>query len=297
MTKLEKIELSKDSYELQALMLQHDKIEASYREIFPKVCSDLIHDVLLRLKKNPKNPPMYTVEVFTKEGTDSGACRDHILATTGTVPGIYDQGTHYVTHMRLTLEILKKLNDFEYVKEIMGDYTDTEASLGPIHNIGEAHLVIRTREQEPQRIPAVKRSIPSRGTKTKRSVIYTIIGVVGAIALAGFILSGGLAPNVNKSTPLESLDLGIISGHVTGPLGLPAVGASVLAHKVQGLPGTDQAFPDYTTNSIVSVDGNYVFNLPPGVYRITVSFPDGTNHVVGAYAVWPGSAHALDFEY
>jgi hypothetical protein len=60
------------------------------------------------------------------------------------VPGVYDRGTHYVTHMRLTLNILKRLSDFEYVLEVMGDYTDTDASLGPMHNIGEAHIARRT---------------------------------------------------------------------------------------------------------------------------------------------------------
>jgi hypothetical protein len=50
--------------------------------------------------KNKNKGPMYTVEVFTKKGTDVQECKDHILETTGTVPGIYDKGTHYVTHMR-----------------------------------------------------------------------------------------------------------------------------------------------------------------------------------------------------
>ena len=61
----------------------------------------------------------------------------HILNTTGMVPAIYDKGTHYVTHMRLTPEILKKLNDFEHVLEIMGDYTGTDASQGPSHSLGD----------------------------------------------------------------------------------------------------------------------------------------------------------------
>lgn len=56
------------------------------------------------------------------------------------VHAIYDNGTHYVTHMRLTLEILKRLNDFDFVLEVMGDYTCTETSLGPMHEIGDAHI-------------------------------------------------------------------------------------------------------------------------------------------------------------
>ena len=39
--------------------------------------------------------------------------------------------------MILTPEILKKLNDFEHVLEIMGDYTATDASTGPRHSLGD----------------------------------------------------------------------------------------------------------------------------------------------------------------
>jgi hypothetical protein len=140
--------ISKESHELQGLRLHKEKIEASYRQIFPKVDPYLIHDLLLRMDensmKNKDKGPLYTVEVFTKKGTDSQKCKDHILETTGTVPGIYDNGTHYVTHMRLTLEILKKLNDFDYVLGIMGDYSGSNPSMGPIHDIGD----LQKRRQE-----------------------------------------------------------------------------------------------------------------------------------------------------
>jgi hypothetical protein len=132
---------SKTFYELQGLINQKEKMEASYREIFPKVDPYLVHDLVLRIYQDPvknKNKgPMYTVEVFTETGTDSQKCKAHILATTGTVPGIYDKGTHYVTHMRLTLEILKKLNDFDYVLGVMGDYTGSNPSMGPRYDIGD----------------------------------------------------------------------------------------------------------------------------------------------------------------
>jgi hypothetical protein len=42
--------------------------------------------------------------------------------------------------MRLTLDILKKLNDFEFIEEITGGYTGTLTSMGASHesriNIG-----------------------------------------------------------------------------------------------------------------------------------------------------------------
>jgi len=78
---------------------------------------------------------------------------------------------------------------------------------------------------------------------------------------------------------------------------LPGIGSSVIAHKIQQLPGTDQRLPDYTTKSIVFINGKYGFSLPPGVYRFTVAFPDGTNQVINSYAVWPGTTLSIDFSY
>jgi hypothetical protein len=134
-------ELSKVFDEIEELRRQKEKIEASYHEVFPKVDPYLVHDLLMRIQDNPKKystmGPMYNIEVFTKEGTDSQKSRDHILATTGTVPAVFDKGTHYVTHMRITPEILKKLNDFDYVLEVMGEYSGSEASIGPLHDKGE----------------------------------------------------------------------------------------------------------------------------------------------------------------
>jgi len=92
------------------LEIYKDKIEEAYRQIFPKVDPFLVHDLYLRMQEDPTYKdigPMYTVEVFTKEGTDSEASKWHIVNTTGMAPAIYDRGTHYVTHMRLTPETQK----------------------------------------------------------------------------------------------------------------------------------------------------------------------------------------------
>ncbi len=124
--------------ELEELNQQGAKLAETYRTIFYKVDPALVYDLVTRLQQDPKNPkPMYTVEVFTKDGTDPQKSRDHISQTTGSVPAIYDKGTHYVSHHRLNLEILKKLNDIDYVLDVMGDYTGSGASIGPQHDIGD----------------------------------------------------------------------------------------------------------------------------------------------------------------
>lgn len=139
-------EFPKEFHELRGLRLQKDKIEEAYRQVFPKVDPFLVHDLYLRIQEDPESKEvgqMYTVEVFTKEGTDPEASKRHILKTTGMVPAIYDNGTHYVTHMRLTPEILKKLNDIEYVLEVTGDYRGTDASGGPRHDLGDEKEIPR----------------------------------------------------------------------------------------------------------------------------------------------------------
>jgi hypothetical protein len=133
-------DINKQFLELQAMRLQKDKIEVAYRQIYPKVDPFFVHDLVIRMQEDQnykQTGPMYTVEVFTKQGIDPEVSRRHILETTGMVPAIYDKGTHYVTQMRVTPEILKKLNDIEYVIEVYGEYCGTDASIGPSHELGD----------------------------------------------------------------------------------------------------------------------------------------------------------------
>ena len=116
------------------------------------------------------------------------------------------------------------------------------------------------------------------------------------MALAGFIISGGLLPNVNKGAPplaqTSSSSFpplpGAIHGYVGGPEGLPAIGAAVVAAEQQ---------TGYTVNSIVSVDGHYSFSLPAGKYIVLVAYPDGTNKKVSNFVVQQGTDNSLDFKY
>jgi len=109
---------------LDELKVRTRSLGEAYQRVFPKVDPALVYDLISRLRQDPNNSaPIYTLEVFTKEGTDPEKSRDHILQTTGTIPSVYDNGTHYVSTHRLTLEILKKLNDIEYVLDVMGDHS------------------------------------------------------------------------------------------------------------------------------------------------------------------------------
>jgi hypothetical protein len=114
-------------------------LDTLYHTYLPKVDPVLLHDLLVREENKSERAPFYMVEVFTKPGTNSEWCKYHIWKTTGFVPAIYDKGTHYATNMRLTLDILKRLDNFEFVEEITGDYTGTLTALGASHERTRGH--------------------------------------------------------------------------------------------------------------------------------------------------------------
>ncbi|MEM2141174.1 hypothetical protein [Nitrososphaera sp.] len=96
----------------------------AYKDVLPKVDPALIDDFLERIDATGKEALFYTIEVFTKEGTNSEAARQYIMEKTGMVPAIFDKGTHYVTNQKLTLEILKEISDSPDVVEVRGSFCD-----------------------------------------------------------------------------------------------------------------------------------------------------------------------------
>jgi hypothetical protein len=135
--------IGKESVELNALRIQRKKLQAIYTQVLPKVVPGLIGDLLSREMEydqpsnNNAEGPMYTLEVFTKNGTDPEKAKNYIFQKTGMRPAVYDKGTHYVTNQKLTLEILKEISDSDDVLELTGEYSGSWGSIGPIHERGD----------------------------------------------------------------------------------------------------------------------------------------------------------------
>jgi hypothetical protein len=281
------------------------ELQKKYQKYLSKVDPELIDDLLLRLMENRMVAPMYMIEVFTKPGLDTEEVRSYIIVKTGMSPAIYDKGTHYVTNQELTLDMLKEISDSEDVIEVTGEYTGGLGGYGASHEhkpYDKRRMITATttaseataspakqilQQQEIKRPGYEKPAARQRG-KNYKITIYTAAGIAGAIALAGFIISGGLLPNanVNRSIP-AGIEPGSLHGHVTGPGGLPAVGATVLAVQ-QG-----NAF---VASSFVSITGDYDIQIPPGNYVIYVAYPDGTDET-GTVDIQRGSLQELNFAY
>lgn len=303
------------SEELHELRTAFHGLQTLYQTYLPKVDPFLIHDLLIRQQKDPKVAPIYMVEVFTKPGTDSGALRERIWNATGMMPAIYDNGTHYVTNHRLTLDKLKRISDAEEVLEVSGDYTGSITGLGASRDMRDHSLLSpstaasasslsqqqqqeqtqgsSTKLNEQKSVGEQKEYRKKKGTTNYRPLIFAVVGIVAAIAIAGFIISGGNPPNINQSPTTSTTSsvgpTGGLHGYVGGPTGLPAIGASVIAANQE---------TGFTENAIISLNGQYFLsNLPAGQYIVMVAFPDGTNKAVNEFQVESGSNHELNFSY
>ena len=108
-------------------MEQFEKLHEKY---LSKVDRRLVIDLFLRLRENPNDKPMYTLETFTEEGTNNEEIRNDVIQKTGMAPQFFDKGTHIVVHHKLDYDLLKYINDHPKVVEIRGTYMGSMASIG-----------------------------------------------------------------------------------------------------------------------------------------------------------------------
>ena len=108
-------------------MEQFEKMQEKY---LPKVDRKLVVDLFMRLREDPNDKPMYTMETFVEKGTNSEEIRNEIIRDTGMAPQFFDKGTHVVVHHKLDYGLLKLMNDHPGVVEIRGTYMGSMASTG-----------------------------------------------------------------------------------------------------------------------------------------------------------------------
>jgi hypothetical protein len=109
-----------DLIAMQKIRKQFDGLQRLFQKYLPNVDPDLIYDLLIRLRENSIVTPTYTLEVYTKKEVDSAKIIDFIYKITGAMPTVYDNGTHYVTNQKLSLDMIKSLSDFKGIIEITG---------------------------------------------------------------------------------------------------------------------------------------------------------------------------------
>ena len=81
----------------------------------------------------------------------------------------------------------------------------------------------------------------------------------------------------------------MLYGYLRGAIvGLPAIGASVVADNVES---------GHTSNSVISTDGKYYLDLVPGKHNIIVAFPDGASQTHDDVVTKRGTAAEMNIMY
>ena len=125
-------------------------------------------------------------------------------------------------------------------------------------------------------------------------VLTSCIGVVTAIIVP--LMPGFTPPLSSTGSSIPATDLGSIEGFVMSSDGLPIEGASVIIYKHMPLIYSADKNAGYIDYVLTESVGSYSFDdLPSGVYRVTVTYPDRVVQIIDNYAVWPGSSSSHVF--
>jgi hypothetical protein len=106
----------KMSMNISDVILRFDSLDQTLKSVFPKVDPGTVVNLILREKND--NNPLYTLQVTLKPGQDTEAIRDLIMRETGMARGFYLHGTEVVVTHKLNLDLLKRINDIDYVVTI-----------------------------------------------------------------------------------------------------------------------------------------------------------------------------------
>jgi hypothetical protein len=113
---------------VEEVLKKFDELEDVIKTHLGKVDPPLIVDLILRQKKE-KNNPIYTLEIFLKPNQNTEEIRNRIISDTGMTPAFYDNGTHVVVAHKIDFDMLKMINDIDFVERIRGTYLGSMASL------------------------------------------------------------------------------------------------------------------------------------------------------------------------
>jgi Carboxypeptidase regulatory-like domain len=142
----------------------------------------------------------------------------------------------------------------------------------------------------------------SHKLKTGLTVLIILISCLGSFTV--IMISGLHGPNIFmapfsfKGTVTSTPDnLGSVKGFVISSDGLPVEGVSIVAYKQMELINSEVKNIVYSSSVVTNSDGSYLFNdLPSGVYKFEVIFPDNTIQKLDSYAVWPSLSSSYDIK-
>ena len=103
---------------VREVVKEFTEADNAIKKVFSKVDPILVVRLIFDEKANKEN--IYTLEIILKPDQDTEQIRDRVISVTGMTPGFYLKGTKMVVSHNLDLNLLKRINDLDFVISIKG---------------------------------------------------------------------------------------------------------------------------------------------------------------------------------
>lgn len=103
---------------VKEVVKEFTQADNAIKSVFSKV--DPILVVRLIFDEKAKKDNIYTLEIMLKPEQDTQLIRERVISVTGMAPGFYLKGTKMVVSHSLDLDLLKRINDLDFVVSIKG---------------------------------------------------------------------------------------------------------------------------------------------------------------------------------
>ena len=103
---------------VREVVKEFTEADNAIKTVFSKVDPILVVRLIFDEKANKEN--IYTLEIILKPNQDTEQIRERVISVTGMAPGFYLKGTKMVVSHSLDLNLLKRINDLDFVISIKG---------------------------------------------------------------------------------------------------------------------------------------------------------------------------------
>ena len=103
---------------VKEVVKEFTEADNAIRTVFSKVDPLLVVRLIMDEKANREN--IYTLEMILKPDQDTEQLRERVISDTGMSPGFYLKVTKMIVSHNLDLNLLKRINDLDFVITIKG---------------------------------------------------------------------------------------------------------------------------------------------------------------------------------
>lgn len=103
---------------VKEVVKEFTEADNAIKTVFSKVDPILVVRLIFDEKASKEN--IYTLEIILKPDQDTEQIRERVISVTGMAPGFYLKGTKMVVSHSLDLNLLKRINDLDFVISIKG---------------------------------------------------------------------------------------------------------------------------------------------------------------------------------